>query len=101
MLRAMALSGWAPGLDECARCGTTGEHESFVAQLGGMVCTDCAPVGAARIAPPTASLLRALLRGDWEQVDDAAPADTSAASGLVAASPEARRVGNGCVSTCL
>lgn len=85
MLRAMALSGWAPGLDECARCGTTGEHESFVAQLGGMVCADCAPVGAARIAPPTASLLRALLRGDWEQVDDAAPAATSAASGLVAA----------------
>ncbi|MCK6065474.1 MULTISPECIES: DNA repair protein RecO [Microbacterium] len=85
LLRAMALSGWAPGLDECARCAAPGQHESFVAQLGGMVCAACAPVGSARVAAPTASLLRSLLRGDWQQVDEAAPAATSAASGLIAA----------------
>ena len=38
LLRAMALSGWAPGLDDCARCGAPGPHDTFVAQLGGMVC---------------------------------------------------------------
>ncbi|MFJ6652423.1 DNA repair protein RecO [Microbacterium sp. NPDC091313] len=85
LLRVMALSGWAPGLEECARCGRPGEHDAFVAQLGGLVCADCAPAGSARLAPPTASLLRALMRGDWDAVDHAAPAHTSAASGLIAA----------------
>ena len=51
LLRAMALSGWAPGLGECARCGAPGPHDTFVAQLGGMICRDCAPAGAARVSP--------------------------------------------------
>ncbi|MFT4212732.1 MAG: DNA repair protein RecO, partial [Microbacterium sp.] len=38
LLRAMALSGWAPGLDACARCGAPGPHRWFVAQAGGTVC---------------------------------------------------------------
>ena len=49
LLRAMALSGWAPGLADCARCGAPGPHDTFVAQLGGMICRNCAPVGAARV----------------------------------------------------
>jgi DNA repair protein RecO (recombination protein O) len=85
LLRAMALSGWAPGLEECARCGAPGEHEAFVAQLGGMVCANCAPVGSARVAAPTAALLRALIRGEWDHVDDAPSSAASAASGLIAA----------------
>jgi DNA repair protein RecO (recombination protein O) len=85
LLRAMALSGWAPGLDQCARCGLPGEHSSFVAQLGGLVCGDCAPVGAARVAPATTSLLRSLMSGEWDAVDGAPDAATTAASGLVAA----------------
>jgi DNA repair protein RecO (recombination protein O) len=85
LLRAMALSGWAPGLGECARCGTAGEHTSFVAQLGGMVCSDCAPVGSARVAPATTSLLRSLMAGEWDLIAGAPESATSAASGLVAA----------------
>ncbi|MFG6401525.1 MULTISPECIES: DNA repair protein RecO [unclassified Microbacterium] len=85
LLRAMALSGWAPGLTECARCGRTGEHTAFVAQLGGLVCSDCAPAGAARVAPATTSLLRSLMAGEWDAVADAPDSSTSAASGLVAA----------------
>jgi len=85
LLRAMALSGWAPALDECARCGTMGPHDWFVAQLGGVVCGDCAPAGSARIRPETGALLRALIAGEWDQVDAAAEAATAAASGLVAA----------------
>ena len=85
LLRALALSGWAPGLTECARCGTTGEHSSFVAQLGGMVCADCAPVGSARVAPATTSLLRSLMAGEWDDVDAATDSASAAASGLVAA----------------
>ena len=85
LLRAMALSGWAPALGECARCGTTGPHDTFVAQLGGMVCRDCAPTGAARVAAPTVTLLRSLMAGEWNDVDAAAPASSAAASGLIAA----------------
>jgi DNA repair protein RecO (recombination protein O) len=85
LLRAMALSGWAPGLTECARCGRPGPHDTFVAQLGGMVCRDCAPTGAARVDAPTAGLLQSLMVGDWADVDAASAASCAAASGLVAA----------------
>jgi DNA repair protein RecO (recombination protein O) len=85
LLRVMALSGWAPALGECARCGTVGAQEWFVAQLGGTICGDCAPAGSARLHPETGGLLRALMTGEWDAVD-AAPANaTAAASGLVAA----------------
>jgi len=85
LLRAMALSGWAPGLGACARCGTTGRYETFVAQLGGMVCDDCAPVGSPRVGLPTVHLLEALMAGDWETVDAASSRESAGASGLIAA----------------
>ncbi len=85
LLRAMALSGWAPGLGECARCGAPGPHEAFVAQLGGLVCANCAPTGAARVDRATVALLQSLLEGEWDAVDAASPAATAAASGLIAA----------------
>ncbi|UWF76657.1 MULTISPECIES: DNA repair protein RecO [Microbacterium] len=85
LLRVMALSGWAPALQDCARCGAPGPHAAFVAQLGGLICADCAPAGSPRIAASALALLRALMAGDWATVDAATPADTAAASGTVAA----------------
>ncbi|OJV98632.1 MAG: DNA repair protein RecO [Microbacterium sp. 67-17] len=85
LLRVMALSGWAPGLDACARCGRVGEHRSFVAQLGGMVCPDCSPVGSARADAETLGVLRALMTGEWDVVDGASAGAGGAASGLIAA----------------
>ena len=85
LLRAMALSGWAPALSACARCGAPGPHRSFVAQLGGAICEDCAPVGAARPPVGTLSLLQALMAGEWDIVDTADARDTAGASGLIAA----------------
>ncbi|WP_341578922.1 DNA repair protein RecO [Microbacterium schleiferi] len=85
LLRVMALSGWAPGLEACARCGRVGEHTSFVAQLGGMVCPDCAPVGSARVDAETLGVLRALMTGEWDVVDGASAGAGGAASGLIAA----------------
>jgi DNA repair protein RecO (recombination protein O) len=85
LLRAMALSGWAPGLEDCTRCGAVGPHDTFVAQLGGVVCADCAPAGAARITPETGALLRSLIAGEWDAVDAASSQATAAASGLIAA----------------
>ncbi len=81
----MALSGWAPGLTECARCGAPGPHDTFVAQMGGMVCHDCAPTGAARVDAPTAGLLQSLMIGDWTTVDAASSGSCGSASGLIAA----------------
>ncbi|MCR2792822.1 DNA repair protein RecO [Microbacterium sp. zg.Y625] len=85
LLRAMALSGWAPNLHDCARCGAKGPHEWFVAQLGGMVCAACAPAGSARVHPDTGAHLRALLAGEWDVVDGSSDGASGAASGLVAA----------------
>lgn len=85
LLRVMALSGWAPSLSDCARCSRPGPHASFVAQLGGTVCAECAPAGSPRIAESTLRLLRSLLAGEWDAVDAAPPADTAAASGVIAA----------------
>jgi DNA repair protein RecO (recombination protein O) len=85
LLRAMALSGWAPGLEECARCGAPGPHRSFVAQAGGMVCGSCAPAGSARVDDDTTEQLRALLSGDWTHIDAASTRTSAAASGLIAA----------------
>jgi DNA repair protein RecO (recombination protein O) len=85
LLRAMALSGWAPSLSECARCGSVGPQEWFVAQLGGTVCSNCAPAGSARLRPETGMLLRALIAGEWDAVDSASESASAAASGLVAA----------------
>lgn len=85
LLRAMALAGWAPALDGCARCGAPGPHTGFVAQLGGSICDDCAPAGSARIRSEALQQLRSLMAGEWDVVDAAAPATNAAASGLVAA----------------
>lgn len=85
LMRVMALSGWAPALEDCARCGAPGPHTYFGPQLGGTVCDDCAPAGSPRISASALALLQALMRGDWEAVDAASERDLSSASGAVAA----------------
>ena len=64
-----------------------GPHDTFVAQLGGMVCRDCAPTGAARVdAARRSQLLQSLMAGEWDAVDAASRGDLgAAASGLIAA----------------
>ncbi|GAA1737539.1 DNA repair protein RecO [Microbacterium paludicola] len=85
LLRSLSLAGWAPALDDCARCGAAGPHDQFLAQLGGVVCTACAPPGTPHVSATVLALLRALLGGDWETVDAASARDASQASGLVSA----------------
>lgn len=85
LLRALSLSGWAPSLTDCAKCGAVGEHFAFVPQLGGIVCDECAPHGAPRITPGAKALLRALIAGDWDTVASASEADAIAASTCVTA----------------
>jgi len=85
LLRAMTLSGWAPALGDCARCGAPGPHAAFVSQLGGTVCAQCAPAGSPRVDERTLELLRALVAGEWDVVDAASERELGPAAGLVSA----------------
>ena len=85
LLRALAIAGWAPSFDNCARCEATGPHSAFVMQVGSVVCQNCKPIGAVAISTDTSDLLGALLSGDWSFAERASEQARSSASGIVAA----------------
>ena len=85
LLRSLAVSGYAPSFEECARCGLPGPHRAFTPAAGGMLCATCRLPGSAHPAPETVELLGALLSGDWDIVTAAEPRHAREASGLVAA----------------
>nr|CAA9339333.1 MAG: DNA recombination and repair protein RecO [uncultured Nocardioidaceae bacterium] len=85
LLRSLAVSGYAPSFEDCARCGAPGPHRAFTPAAGGMLCDACRMPGSARPAPETVLLMGALLSGDWEVVGAAAPRHAREASTLVAA----------------
>ena len=98
LLRSLAVAGYAPALQECARCGAPGTWApgtggpgsgrrlpAFAVAAGGMVCASCRPPGAASPAAPTVALMLALLRGDWDGADRSERRHRVECSGLVAA----------------
>ena len=92
LLRSLAVAGYAPALEECARCGAPGKDRArerrlpaFAIAAGGMVCASCRPPGAAAPAAGTVALMLALLRGDWESADRSERRHRVECSGLVAA----------------
>jgi DNA repair protein RecO (recombination protein O) len=109
LLRSLAVAGYAPVLQECARCGAPGSGApgsdragagragadagpaggrrlpAFAVAAGGMVCASCRPPGAASPAAPTVALMLALLTGDWDLADRSERRHRVECSGLVAA----------------
>ena len=85
LLRSLAVAGYAPSLDECARCGKSGRLPPFAIVAGGMVCSSCRSPGAASPSLPTVTLMTALLRGDWDTADRSERRHQVECSGLVAA----------------
>jgi DNA repair protein RecO (recombination protein O) len=85
LLRALAIAGWAPSLDECAVTGEAGDHRAFVVSLGGVVADEVAPAGSPRLGEGTKEFLVALLQGDWPVVESAPAKNKQEASGLIAA----------------
>jgi DNA repair protein RecO (recombination protein O) len=85
LLRSLAVAGYAPSFDACARCGLLGPHRWFNASLGGSLCATCRVPGSASPAAETLAVLGALLAGDWPVVEAAEPRHLREASGLVAA----------------
>ncbi len=85
LLRSMAVSGYAPSFDGCARCGVEGPHRAFSPAAGGILCAGCRMPGAASPALETVRLLGALLAGDWAVVEASESRHRKEATGLVAA----------------
>ncbi|WP_432479706.1 DNA repair protein RecO [Nocardioides sp. GXQ0305] len=85
LLRSLAVAGYAPSFEHCARCGDAGPHRWFSPSAGGVLCADCRVPGSAGPAPGTIAVLGALLAGDWPVVHAADPRHLREASGLVAA----------------
>jgi DNA repair protein RecO (recombination protein O) len=85
LLRSLAVAGYAPSFDHCARCGTEGPHRWFSPASGGALCSSCRVPGSASPAAETMTLLAALLTGEWETVAAAQPRHLREASSLVAA----------------
>lgn len=75
LLRALALSGWAPSFGDCARCGRPGPHHLFASSAGGIVCEACAPRGSLEVDRRTLGTLAGLLSGVWTLVDGTVPED--------------------------
>jgi DNA repair protein RecO (recombination protein O) len=85
-LRSLTFAGYAPALEECARCGAKDKPlVAFAVGAGGMACADCRPSGSASPAPPTVALMIALLRGDWDEAMRSERRHRVECSGLVAA----------------
>jgi DNA repair protein RecO (recombination protein O) len=90
LLRSLSLEGYAPALEQCARCGVTVASGTrplvaFTVAAGGMVCANCRMPGSASPAPQTVALMRALLRGDWDVAMRSERRHRVECSGLVAA----------------
>ncbi|MEV4063881.1 DNA repair protein RecO [Nonomuraea dietziae] len=83
-LRSLAVAGYAPALQECARCRAD-TVRAFAIVAGGAVCGACRPAGAAVPAGETLALMTALLRGDWTAADASQARHRNECSGLVAA----------------
>ena len=108
LLRSLAVAGYAPALEECARCGAPARGRlrrgasdqvhpgasapgsqvrlpAFAVAAGGMVCASCRPPGAAAPAAGTVDLMLALLQGGWDRADRSERRHQVECSGLVAA----------------
>ncbi|GHE46111.1 DNA repair protein RecO [Streptosporangium violaceochromogenes] len=83
-LRSLAVAGYAPALEACARCKAPSVR-AFAIVAGGVVCGACRPAGAAVPAGETITLMAALLRGDWPTADASEGRHRAECSGLVAA----------------
>ncbi len=84
-LRALAIAGYAPSFDGCARCGTQENCRFFHVASGGLLCDNCRVPGVSVPGEATITLLGALLAGDWETVATSDDRSRSAAGGIVAA----------------
>ena len=85
LLRSLAVAGYAPTFEACARCGLMGAHRSFSPAAGGMLCSTCRVPGSMNPSPEAVVLLGALLAGDWPVIEASEARHRKEATSLVAA----------------
>ncbi|GAB3644329.1 DNA repair protein RecO [Streptomyces sparsus] len=85
LLRSLAVGGYAPSFDACAKCGLPGPNRFFSVGAGGTVCADCRVAGSVLPSPESLRLLGALLTGDWATAEATEPRHVREGSGLVSA----------------
>ncbi|MDT3767483.1 DNA repair protein RecO [Gleimia hominis] len=83
LLRAFALSGWAPSFYDCAVCGRPGPASGFSVEAGGAVCENCRPPGSLAPSLEALALLGDLISGDWARADEAPRGPRRESAGLV------------------
>lgn len=72
LLKALAMHGYRPSLDECANCaGDTRDATLFSPRTGGCLCDACSPEDptALRMSPDARAVMRALLRSRMAEVE--------------------------------
>lgn len=84
LLRALALSGWAPAFDVCTVCDSDFPI-SFSVHTGAVCCSDCAIPGSVKLGESGVELLRALVSGNWSVIDSSNPKDRANVSGVISA----------------
>ncbi|MFT4147992.1 MAG: DNA repair protein RecO [Micrococcaceae bacterium] len=65
LLRAVSQAGWTPSFIDCAKCGKAGPHKALSIPLGGAVCENCRPPGAAAPDTEVFEVLDGLLNSRW------------------------------------
>src|SRR5262245_50199903 len=85
LLRSLAVNGYAPSFEDCAKCGIHGPNRHFPVAAGGVVCGDCRVAGSVVPSSEAIGLLSALLTGDWATADACEPRYVREGSGLVSA----------------
>jgi DNA repair protein RecO (recombination protein O) len=85
LLRSLSMAGYSPTLNACVICGVAGTQPFFHVSSGGALCVEHRVPGSVAPRPESFDLMQALMSGDWEVADAAAPKDRTEVSGLVAA----------------
>jgi DNA repair protein RecO (recombination protein O) len=65
LLRATGVAGFPVHLDACAGCRAVGEHRHLSVNRGGVLCSDCASIGARAIDAGSLDRVRTLATGSW------------------------------------
>lgn len=83
LLRALSLAGYSPSLDVCVMCGEPGPF--FNVSSGGAMCANHRAPGSVAPRQETIALMRSLIAGEWEVIDQAESTVAREVSGIVAA----------------
>ena len=75
--KLLALEGFHPLLEECARCGSGGPFVALDVAEGGVLCATCGRFGGRRVSPEALAVIGRILGGELRTVLAEAPGPSS------------------------